>query len=55
MGKVWARWWGHRTADIAYHAVLTLAHIPGSTREGDDFSSTFFVYLRWYCPSPPMR
>ncbi|MEU1808406.1 type IV secretory system conjugative DNA transfer family protein [Micromonospora aurantiaca (nom. illeg.)] len=31
MSKVWARWWGHRTADICYHALLTLAHLPGST------------------------
>lgn len=25
MAKVWARWWGHRTADICYHGLLTLA------------------------------
>ncbi|BCJ51786.1 hypothetical protein Asp14428_32610 [Actinoplanes sp. NBRC 14428] len=31
MAKVWARWWGHRTADICYHALLTLAHLEGST------------------------
>ena len=31
MAKVWARWWGHRTADICHHALLTLAHIDGST------------------------
>jgi hypothetical protein len=31
MAKVWARWWGHRTADICYHGLLTLAHLPGST------------------------
>ena len=31
MAKVWSRWWGHRTADIAHHALLTLADIPGST------------------------
>jgi len=31
MAKVWSRWWGHRTADIAYHAILTLAHLPGAT------------------------
>ncbi|WP_255508799.1 hypothetical protein [Micromonospora sp. A202] len=31
MWKVWARWWGHRTADICYHGLLTLAHLPGST------------------------
>ncbi len=31
MAKVWARWWGHRTADIAHHALLTLAHTPGAT------------------------
>ncbi len=31
MAKVWARWWGHRTADICYHALLTLAYLEGST------------------------
>jgi hypothetical protein len=31
MAKVWARWWGHRTADICYHGLLTLAHLEGST------------------------
>lgn len=31
MSKVWARWWGHRTADICYHALLTLASISGAT------------------------
>jgi hypothetical protein len=31
MAKVWSRWWGHRTADIAYHGVLTLAHLSGAT------------------------
>jgi hypothetical protein len=31
MAKVWARWWGHRTADICYHGPLTLAYLPGST------------------------
>ncbi|GIF16878.1 type IV secretory system conjugative DNA transfer family protein [Actinoplanes teichomyceticus] len=31
MSKVWARWWGHRSADICYHALLTLAHLEGST------------------------
>ena len=31
MAKVWSRWWGHRTADIAYHAILTLAHLPAAT------------------------
>ncbi len=31
MAKVWARWWGHRSADICYHGLLTLAHLPGST------------------------
>src|SRR4051794_8845989 len=30
MSKVWARWWGHRPADICYHGLLTLAHLPGS-------------------------
>ncbi|MBT8227506.1 MAG: type IV secretory system conjugative DNA transfer family protein [Dactylosporangium sp.] len=31
MAKVWSRWWGHRTADITHHALLTLAHTPGAT------------------------
>ncbi|WP_207229734.1 type IV secretory system conjugative DNA transfer family protein [Krasilnikovia cinnamomea] len=31
MSKVWARWWGHRSADICYHGLLTLAHLPGAT------------------------
>jgi len=31
MSKVWYRWWGHRTADIAHHGLLTLAHLDGST------------------------
>lgn len=31
MAKVWSRWWGHRTADLAHHGLLTLAHLPGST------------------------
>jgi hypothetical protein len=31
MSKVWARWWGHRSADICYHGLLTLAHLEGST------------------------
>ncbi|GLY98843.1 type IV secretory system conjugative DNA transfer family protein [Actinoplanes sp. NBRC 103695] len=31
MAKVWSRWWGHRTADICYHGLLTLAHLPGAT------------------------
>ena len=31
MSKVWSRWWGHRTADIAYHALLTLAYTEGAT------------------------
>ncbi|GAA1657163.1 hypothetical protein GCM10009765_03350 [Fodinicola feengrottensis] len=31
MGQLWARWWGHRSADIAYHAALTLAHDPNGT------------------------
>ncbi|GLY97459.1 type IV secretory system conjugative DNA transfer family protein [Actinoplanes sp. NBRC 103695] len=31
MSKVWSRWWGHRTADICYHGLLTLAYLPGST------------------------
>jgi len=31
MAKVWAQYWGPRTDDLARHAVLTLAHLPGST------------------------
>ncbi|MBX7266497.1 type IV secretion system DNA-binding domain-containing protein [Micromonospora sp. Llam7] len=31
MAKVWAAYWGPRTDDLARHAVLTLAHLPGST------------------------
>ncbi|WP_228543846.1 type IV secretory system conjugative DNA transfer family protein [Micromonospora sp. S-DT3-3-22] len=31
MAKVWSRWWGHRTADICYHGLLTLAHVEGTT------------------------
>ena len=31
MSKVWARWWGHRSADICYHGLLTLAHLETST------------------------
>ncbi|WP_329007587.1 type IV secretory system conjugative DNA transfer family protein [Micromonospora rifamycinica] len=31
MAKVWSRWWGHRTADICYHGLLTLAHVDGAT------------------------
>jgi hypothetical protein len=31
MAKVWARWWGHRTADICYHGLLTLACLEGAT------------------------
>jgi hypothetical protein len=31
MSKVWARWWGHRLADVCYHGLLTLAYLPGST------------------------
>ncbi|MFG1924364.1 type IV secretory system conjugative DNA transfer family protein [Cryptosporangium sp. NPDC048952] len=31
MGRVWSRWWGSRTADIAHHGLLTLAHTPGAT------------------------
>ncbi|WP_163506553.1 type IV secretory system conjugative DNA transfer family protein [Fodinicola acaciae] len=31
MGQLWARWWGHRSADIAYHAALTLSQFPGGT------------------------
>jgi len=31
MARVWHRWWGHRTADIAHHGLLTLAHLPGAT------------------------
>lgn len=31
MARVWSRWWGHRTADIAHHALLTLAHTRHAT------------------------
>ena len=31
MAKVWARYWGPRTDDLARHAVLTLAHVSGAT------------------------
>ena len=31
MAKVWARYWGPRTDDLARHAVLTLAHVRGAT------------------------
>ncbi|MBM7079332.1 type IV secretory system conjugative DNA transfer family protein [Micromonospora humida] len=31
MAKVWSRWWGHRTADICYHGLLTLAHFDDAT------------------------
>jgi hypothetical protein len=31
MAKVWAQYWGPRTDDLARHAVLTLAHLPGAT------------------------
>ncbi len=31
MAKVWAQYWGPRTDDLARHAVLTLAHVPGAT------------------------
>lgn len=31
MARVWHRWWGHRTADIAHYGLLTLAHLPGAT------------------------
>src|SRR6266508_611847 len=31
LAKVWAQYWGPRTDDLARHAVLTLAHIPGAT------------------------
>ncbi|WP_163511214.1 type IV secretory system conjugative DNA transfer family protein [Fodinicola acaciae] len=31
MAKLWHRWWGHRSGDIAYHAALTLAHADGGT------------------------
>jgi hypothetical protein len=30
MAKVWAPYWGPRTDDLARHAVLTLAHLPGA-------------------------
>jgi hypothetical protein len=31
MARVWAQYWGPRTDDLARHAVLTLAHVPGAT------------------------
>jgi hypothetical protein len=31
MAKVWSPYWGPRTNDLARHAVLTLAHLPGAT------------------------
>lgn len=31
MSKVWHRWWGDRMTEIAYHGLLTLARLPGST------------------------
>src|SRR4051794_32371989 len=31
MAKVWSRWWGDRMAEFAYHGLLTLAYLPGST------------------------
>jgi hypothetical protein len=31
MAKVWSRWWGDRMTEIAYHGLLTLAYLPGST------------------------
>ena len=31
MAKVWAQYWGPRTDDLARHAVLTLAYLPGAT------------------------
>src|SRR5205814_10718253 len=31
MGKVWSRWWGDRMTEFAYHGLLTLAYLPGST------------------------
>jgi hypothetical protein len=31
MARVWAQYWGPRTDDLARHAILTLAHLPGAT------------------------
>src|SRR4051812_8622354 len=31
MSKVWSRWWGDRMTEFAYHGLLTLAYLPGST------------------------
>jgi hypothetical protein len=31
MAKVWSRWWGDRMTEFAYHGLLTLAYLPGST------------------------
>ena len=31
MAKVWSRWWGDRMTEIAYHGLLTLAYLHGST------------------------
>jgi hypothetical protein len=31
MSKVWSRWWGDRMSEFAYHGLLTLAYLPGST------------------------
>jgi hypothetical protein len=31
MARVWSRWWGDRMSEIAYHGLLTLAHLPGAT------------------------
>jgi hypothetical protein len=31
MAKVWSRWWGDRMSEVAYHGLLTLAHLPEAT------------------------
>lgn len=31
MAKVWSRWWGDRMSEVAYHGLLTLAHLPNAT------------------------
>ena len=31
MAKVWSRWWGDRMTEFAYHGLLTLAYLPGTT------------------------
>jgi hypothetical protein len=31
MERVWSRWWGDRMTEVAYHGLLTLAHLPTAT------------------------